>query len=82
MAFPGDETVTQYPYRSAQVRMHVQTVPRAMMRAYEESLAAAAGVRMDNHVVYKVVGEYGPTMYVSCSDTSMTFGLDVVEKSW
>lgn len=76
---PGE--VMQYPYRTANVRDVIVRFPREMLRTLEEELATAAGHRMDNHVVYRIV-QHDRTVYVMISDFTVTFANAIEEGPW
>ncbi len=84
-----DGEVKQHTYRSAQVTEVFLELPREACHDLEEQLAAAAGKRPDNHVVYEVKqegwGADGPqenTTYISCSDLTVRFGRGIIQERW
>lgn len=71
--------IKQYPYRTALPRGTILEFPRELCRDLEKALAEKAGVRPDNHVVYKVT-QYGKApVYVWCSDFVVAIATDVEE---
>jgi len=75
--------VTQYPYRSAQVRDHFTHLDRNSkdVRRFEADLAAEAGVRPDNHTVYTIAYQ-GSTLCVFFHDNLAIFGWTLVVGRW
>jgi hypothetical protein len=76
--------VAFYPYRTAMVTSHFLSLPlrSEAMKALEVELASLAGVRRDNHTVYKITTTDGATLYVMFSDNKVTFGDGIREGSW
>ncbi len=71
-----------YPYRKGRVRPSqaapVQRVDRDdTIEALEYKLAAALGVRRDNHVVYGVVDKDGRELFIGCNDFHAYIGTAV-----
>jgi len=86
----GFVIVKHYPYRTAQGRDLVFQIDashsnykldREFKRLHNE-LAAAAGVRVDNHEVYAVKGDGPQTFYYWFSDWKLYVCLGVYERSW
>jgi hypothetical protein len=81
MLFEITGEVKQYRYRTARVRQHFLTLAlETELELYHEELAAAAGVRIDNHVVYGITHD-GNTVYIGFHDLRVTFGWAVDESS-
>jgi hypothetical protein len=81
--------VKQFPYRTAQVVDVFLELPRKACHDLEEQLAAAARKRPDNHTTYELKqrgwGSNGPQdniTYISCSDFTVRFGRQIIEKPW
>lgn len=74
--------VKQYPYRSADVRDVLVTVPRKLVEALEEHLAEKAGVRIDNHTVYEIRQLENELVYILFHDEHAIFARELVEGSW
>lgn len=72
-----------YPYRTAMVGDHFLKLPRMgkELSEFEEKLAAAAGVRTDNHTVYRI-NNGDSTVYVFFHDLVVIFGFSVDECRW
>ncbi len=71
--------VEVYPYRTAYVTEPFLTLPRNMMREFEDKLVEKAGQHnRSNHVVYEVTLDLGMTyeqkVYIWCHDFVMMFG--------
>ena len=76
-------SVMQYPYRKAFVADPFLSIPRELLKELEENLAAAAGVRADNHTVYEFVQDKDkPPLYIMFSDFTVTFAHAVDARSW
>jgi hypothetical protein len=88
--FVFDRTVKQYPYRTASARNRFLEMRRdsddkdfnSMLDSMEYQLANAAGVAVDNHVVYRVATEEGMPLYVMFHDFFVYVGLSVEERAW
>lgn len=76
-----------YSYRTAQVQGSYIDINRDLTdaRILEGKLAKAAGVNIDNHVVYEIKATYGKEcapLYVWCSDSFMRIGTRLIEENW
>lgn len=69
--------VKHFRYRTTRVDKPFLVLPLdEEMKYYHEKLAEAAGVQVDNHVVFGVTHE-GNTMYVGFNDFRVTFGWSI-----
>jgi hypothetical protein len=75
--------VKQHSYRTAIVGDHFLEIPRDLLNDFEEALAKKAGVRADNHTVYEVTYDDGPTgkktTYIWFYDRKVRFGNRLIE---
>lgn len=84
----GLHKVKCYPYRTAQVQGSYIDINRDLTdaRVLEGQLAKAAGVNVDNHVVYEIKALYSKEdhtpLYVWCSDSFMRIGTKLIEENW
>ncbi len=83
MYFTITGEVKLYPYRTALVRDVFLELPRNLqeMRDFEGELAVAAHGVMNNHTVYRIQHD-GNTIYVRCSDTTVSFAWTIEERSY
>lgn len=73
--------VEQYRYRTARVNHILFSTVRDCF--LETKLAERAGMRKDNHTVYKVTSrDTNESIYIWFIDNSMHIGLDVIEENW
>ncbi len=73
--------VTFFGYRTATVGERFMTVPRKTVDLLEEQLAKAAGVRPDNHTVYRLI-QGDNTTCIWFHDHLAVFGRTVNEERW
>ena len=73
--------VEQYRYRTARVNHILFSTVRDCF--LETKLAERAGMRKDNHTVYKITNrDTNESIYIWFTDSSMHIGLDVIEGDW
>lgn len=86
LGLPLNLAVTCYSPRKASVLGRLLTVPGDPMREFEGRLAALAGVRPKNHVVYALRDADGsspePRLYVMFTDCKVHLGTEVEVAAW
>ena len=82
--FPVDSgiAITRYPYRTARVLERITTLPREKARALEQTLIYEVGAWPDNHVVYGITTDEGPSLYLLFTDFDVVIGHKVEERAW
>lgn len=78
-----DEGVQHYPYRTATVADRFRESRRdSASDIFENLLASAAGVNINNHVVYGVTLDNGKPLYILIHDDWIIYGWSVKEGLW